>query len=132
MRANTIVRDANSAIEQDLLTKVANFIVHGNRWKIEQTVSTHGEGQACRLVQQINGGFNYCLRVCFEHDNVGWMLRFPKPGCAMQPLQKVQNELTVMHFVAQHTTIPVPRPIACASAQGKIAWLGPYLLIEYI
>lgn len=37
-----------------------------------------------------------------------------------------------MRFVAQHTTIPVPRAIACGVAVGELAWLGPYIIMEFV
>lgn len=132
MRANIPIRDAYHKIELEWLARVADFISYGNRSQIEQMISQYRGGQSCKLVQQIEGDFNYCLWACFDDDNKEWVLRFPKPGCTMQPNEKVKSECAVMRFIAQHTTIPIPKVIAYGVAEGELSWLGPYIIMEAV
>lgn len=130
MRANRIIRDAHDQVEQAWLARIADFVVNGDRSKIEQLISQHCGGQPCKLIQQIDGGFNYCLKALFDDDGKEWILRFPKPGCAMRPIEKIQSEFAVMRFIAQYTSIPVQRAIACGIVEGELSWLGPYIIME--
>lgn len=93
MRANIHFRNVNDSTEQEWLTRTANFVVNGDRSKIEQMVSHRRDGQACKLIQQIHGAFNYCIKIRFDNDHQEWMLRFPKPGCAMKRAEKSTTSL---------------------------------------
>ncbi|GAB7354892.1 hypothetical protein MBLNU459_g5529t1 [Dothideomycetes sp. NU459] len=37
-----------------------------------------------------------------------------------------------MRYVAEHTTIPIPKAIAWGVTAGELSWLGPYILMEAV
>ena len=49
----------------------------------------------------------------------------------MDPVRKVLREATVMRFVGEKTTIPVPKVIAFGIAEGKFLGLGPFIIMEF-
>ncbi|KAF2691827.1 hypothetical protein K458DRAFT_381672 [Lentithecium fluviatile CBS 122367] len=50
----------------------------------------------------------------------------------MNPLAKAQNEVAVMHFFRENTTIPVPKVIAFGVATGDFVCLGSYIIMEFV
>lgn len=62
------------------------------------------------------------------------MIRFPKPGHTLTALRdvKVTNEVTVLEYLRQNTTIPVPRVYSLGlTAEGPLG-LGQFIIMEYI
>lgn len=102
------------------------------RSRVEEIASHHRQGKVCRVIQRLQGAFNYCFRLRFDEDGEEWILRFPVPGNTMNPLTKAQNEVAVMHFLREKTTIPVPKVIAFGVATGDFVGLGPYIIMEFV
>ncbi len=95
------------------------------RSRVEEIASGHRHGKVCRVIQRIQGAFNYCFRLRFDEDQEEWILRFPVPENCMEPLRKIQNEVAVMHFVKEKTTIPAPKVITSGVGEGVVHGLGP-------
>lgn len=56
----------------------------------------------------LNGAFNICYRVTYE-DGRRVLVRFTALGRVLARNNKVWDDVAVMRYVAQHTTIPVPK-----------------------
>ena len=55
------------------------------------------------------------------------MVRFVGLGRVVARNEKVEDEVAIMQYVAQHTTIPVPKVLG----SGKCV-VGPYIVMSYI
>lgn len=133
MRVNPDVLAANENVAQNWLTLVASFDhLDAPRSRIEAVASKHRHGQPCQVVQRLQGAFNYCFRIRFKDRDDDWLIRFPIPGYTMNALQKTQNEVAVMRFIQNHTTIPIPKIIGSDVADGEFEGLGPYIIMEFI
>lgn len=65
-------------------------------------------------------------RVTFE-SGLCVLVRFTALGWVIARNEKVEDEVAIMEYVAQHTTIPVPKVLG----SGKCA-VGPYTVMTYI
>jgi len=129
--ASKIARARNAEIQQKWIGKITCFDRSNNRSEVEELVSAYRNNQACRVVGRFQGAFNYCFKLRFDEDGEEWILRFPIEGDTMDPVRKVLREATVMRFVGEKTTIPVPRVIASGMAEGKFLGLGPFIIMEF-
>lgn len=81
------------------------------------------------------GGFNVCFKMNFT-NNFGAVIRFPLPGAAMFPEEKVRNEVSAMQFILEKTSdkIPIPVPSVFRSVETKESTsdLGPFIIMNYI
>ncbi|KAI5462891.1 hypothetical protein BGZ63DRAFT_379977 [Mariannaea sp. PMI_226] len=61
-------------------------------------------------------------------------IRFPLPGRTYSPwaAEKVKNEVFVLEYLREHTTIPVPRVHSWGSAEESPRQLGPFILMDYM
>ncbi|PLN75277.1 kinase-like domain-containing protein [Aspergillus taichungensis] len=73
-----------------------------------------------------NGAFNICYRVTYE-NGLRVVVRFAALGRAVARKEKVNNEVAIMQYLTQHTTIPVPKVLG----SGKCA-VGPYVVMSYV
>lgn len=82
-------------LEIDILRPIADFILHHNR------------GNATEFAILRKGSYNISLRLKYE-PNGATVIRFPQPGAVLFPEEKIVNEVSVMRFLADQTTIPIP------------------------
>ena len=54
-----------------------------------------------------NGAFNICYRFTFENDH-RVVVRFVGLGRVIARNEKVEDEVALMQYLAQHTAIPIP------------------------
>jgi aminoglycoside phosphotransferase (APT) family kinase protein len=73
-----------------------------------------------------NGAFNVCYRVRFEDGSYA-LVRFAALGRVKFRKEKVENEVAIMEYLAQNTSIPVPKVLGT----GK-CWAGPYIVMTFI
>jgi len=86
----------------------------------------HRSGRATAAYEWYHGNFNACYKVEFE-DGFHAIVRFAALGKAIFRSEKVLNESFVMEYLAERTSIPVPRVL------GKgISWAGPYIVMSFI
>lgn len=83
------------------------------------------------LLSPRKGAFNVWMRMTFV-DGGSAVARVPAPGRVMFPEEKVQREVTVMRFLQQRTTIPVPHVLHHGSAEQNPSGLGPFIIMDYI
>ena len=98
---------------------------------IGELIAEHRGGIPIELCPPLRGSFNVCLRMKFE-DGGSAMIRFPCPGVVMFPVEKVRNEVAVMGFLEQKTSIPVPHVIYCGMTDESPCGLGPFIIMDYI
>ncbi|KAJ5717400.1 hypothetical protein N7488_003046 [Penicillium malachiteum] len=83
------------------------------------------------------GGFNATFLMTFSDTHTGGaILRFPIPGVAMFPEEKVRNEVSIMQFIKEKTSDTIPIPIPVISRWGERSEspskLGPFIIMDYI
>lgn len=73
-----------------------------------------------------NGAFNVCYQVAYQ-DGFRVLARFTALGQVKFPKEKVQDEVEIMKYLAQHTSIPVPKVLGSGMCR-----LGPYIVMTII
>jgi len=134
MRLNAAMVESNSRIRAEWQKKLASYDHDGGRRSdVEEIASGFHNGERCRAVQRFEGAFNHCFRLRFDvSDHADWLLRFPIPGDIMYPTEKIDQEVAVMEFIREETSIPIPKVIASGIAEGRFAGLGPFIIMEFI
>ena len=80
-----------------------------------QLAAKHRAGKPSAACLWRNGAFNVCYRVKYE-DGFHAVVRFAALGRAIFRNEKVSNELAVMKYLAEHTSIPVPPVLGSGSS----------------
>ncbi|KAK6860538.1 hypothetical protein PG995_004174 [Apiospora arundinis] len=80
------------------------------------------------------GSYNIIVSLKNTKTNEHVLVRFPFPGKIHEPWQerKVRNEVMTLKFLAQHTTIPVPRVYHWGMTEDSPGQLGPFIIEEFI
>ncbi|RMZ91883.1 hypothetical protein DV736_g867, partial [Chaetothyriales sp. CBS 134916] len=78
------------------------------------------------------GSFNICVQINFDDDRPDIILRLAKVRVTTFRDEKVKNEVEVMKFLRQHTTIPVPRIIGWGLTADSPRGLGPFIIMDYV
>lgn len=56
-------------------------------------------------------------------DSSSTIIQFPKPGTTMFPEEKVQNEVAIIQYIQDHTSIPVPFILHWEQGK-KVLWVA--------
>lgn len=96
--------------------------------------SRRGRGRATEYVGFLKGSFNFSFRFKFSDDGPDAIIRFPKPGHTSTLIsdEKVANEVQVMNYLSQNTTIPIPRIISWGLTAESPQQLGPFIIMDYV
>ncbi|RAK89661.1 phosphotransferase enzyme family protein [Aspergillus costaricaensis CBS 115574] len=97
-----------------------------------ELANKHRNRDDCLLRSMHSGSFNFSLRLHWEDDGDDWLIRFPLPGKSMFPEEKVRGEAILMTYIADNTTIPVPRVIASGTADENPTGLGPFIIMTWV
>ncbi|KAJ5115570.1 Aminoglycoside phosphotransferase [Penicillium atrosanguineum] len=73
-----------------------------------------------------NGAFNICYRVLFE-DGCGVVVRFVGLGRVIARNEKVEDEVAIMQYLAQHTAMPIPNVLGSGNCP-----VGPYIVMDFV
>ena len=98
---------------------------HLDQFKTErmaaQLAFQHVGRQPIDAMHHSQGSFNRCYRVKFKQGPYV-LVRFPALGRSMFRREKLEDEIAVLKYIAQKTSIPVPRVLGSGSSA-----VGPYL-----
>ena len=108
-----------SLFEESTLRAIGNFIVK------------HRRGIPTEMCDPKAGAFNAIFRMKFQ-DGGSAIIRFPKPGATMFPEEKIRNEVAMIKYIQDHTTIPVPFILHWGTKEESPLGLGPFIIMEYI
>jgi hypothetical protein len=78
------------------------------------------------------GSFNQSIRLHWDDGQQDWLIRFPIPGRSMLCDEKTRNEVAVMKFIEQNTSIPVPHVVAYGNADENPTGLGPFIIMTFV
>ena len=104
----------------------------------QRTVDFVASRRECHPVGEfdgyLKGSFNLSLVIRFDDGGPKAVIRFPKPGITATNLrdEKVKNEVQVLEFLREKTTIPVPRVVSWGMTKDSPAHLGPFIIIEFV
>lgn len=91
---------------------------------IGQLIVKHRQGIPTELCDPKAGAFNVHFHMKFQ-DGGSAVIRFPKPGCTMFPEEKIRNEVAVMKYIQDNTSIPVPFILHWGDKRRKSSWTWP-------
>lgn len=96
--------------------------------------SRRGRGQTTEYMGFLKGSFNFSFRFKFSDGGPDAIIRFPKPGhVATTPRdEKVANEVCVMEYLSQNTTIPVPFVHSWGLTSESLRQLGPFIIMDFV
>lgn len=82
----------------------------------------------------LKGSFNLSLVVRFDDGGPKAVIRFPKPGHTAGHLsdEKVRNEVQVLEFLKEKTTIPVPRVSSWGTTEDSPKQFGPFMIMDFV
>ncbi|KAI9814958.1 MAG: hypothetical protein M1832_005597 [Thelocarpon impressellum] len=109
--------------------------------------SSLNNGRPCRVLgKMLHGSYNSCRTVVFSDADGGgqaaaadcprpgeekWIIRFPTLPRLAYPVEKLRAEIATMKYLAERTTIPVPRVLAYGFG-GDYPTGVPFVAMEYI
>ncbi|KAJ5654182.1 hypothetical protein N7490_001185 [Penicillium lividum] len=76
------------------------------------------------------GSFNVAFRMRYKTGSA--VIRFPQPGAVMFPEEKVRNEVAVMRYIREQTSIPIPLVLHWGPKTGFLLELSPFIIMDYI
>ncbi|OAR00278.1 hypothetical protein LLEC1_06100 [Akanthomyces lecanii] len=93
-----------------------------------------GGGRATEYVGFLKGSFNFSFRFKFSDGGPDAIIRFPKPGHIAMALrdEKVANEVRVMEYLSQSTTIPIPHVHSWGFTSESPQQFGPFIVMDFI
>ncbi|OAA33341.1 Protein kinase-like domain protein [Moelleriella libera RCEF 2490] len=93
-----------------------------------------GRGAPTEYVGFLKGSFNLSFRFRFSDGGPDAIIRFPKPGHTATTLrdEKVANEVQVMEYISQNTTIPIPHIHSWGLTADSPHHLGPFIIMDYV
>jgi hypothetical protein len=100
--------------------------------EIASFVARHRSGGHSEIVDWFEGSFNFCLRVTIQNSEPDAVIRFPGPGHTTFRDEKVTNEVHVIRFLHERTTIPIPRMLNWGLAKDSPHHFGPFIISEFV
>lgn len=99
--------------------------------EIGRLILKHTDGLPEQLHAPKCGAYNVVLRMTFQNAKAV-LIRFPIPAYAFEPEEKTLNEVAVLRFLEQHTSIPVPHVFHHGITNDSLADMGPYIIMDYV
>jgi len=85
------------------------------------------------FVKYLQGSYNVNLVIRFGEEDIV-IIRFPKRGITAARFleEKVTNEVWFLEYLAEKTTLPVPKIRDWGTAKDSPSQLSPYIIMDYI
>ncbi|GAD99681.1 conserved hypothetical protein [Paecilomyces variotii No. 5] len=106
------------------------FLKRDIKVPIAEFVLKHNRGDATEFAILKKGSYNISLRM--KYQNSATVIRFSQPGAVFFPEEKVANEVAVMRFLADQTSIPIPFILHSGTRQESPLELSPFIMMDYI
>ena len=106
-------------LDVEVLKPIAHFILKHNS----------GDDPEFSILKK--GFYNLTLRMKYKHGTAT-DIRFVQPGATMFPEEKVQNEVAVMRYILDQTSIPVPFVHHFGSKDDSPLKLSPFIMMDHI
>jgi Phosphotransferase enzyme family. len=105
-------------LQHDILRPIGNFMLDHNG----------GIGTEFAILKK--GSYNISLRL--KDENVASIIRLSQPGAIFFPEEKVANEVAVMRFLTDKTSIPIPFIQLSGTKKQSPLELSPFIIMDYI
>ena len=102
------------------------------REEIAAFVATRRPGRGAEVLDWFQGSFNLCLQIMYNDGTPDVMIRFPGPGHTTFRDEKIRNEVQVIQFLQESTSIPVPRLFSWGHTEDSPQHLGPFMISEFV
>lgn len=89
-------------------------------------------GEAKEVIDWFEGSFNFCLQVTFTDGGPDAIIRFPRPGHTTFRDEKIANEVQIIKFLHEQTTIPVPRLLSWGFTEDSPQQFGPFIISDFV
>ncbi|GLA47671.1 hypothetical protein AnigIFM63604_002480 [Aspergillus niger] len=109
---------------------VEQFHDIGVKKAIGYFILRHDSGDKPRLSLIGKGSFNIILRMKYTHKSTD--IRFSQPGAILFPEEKTKNEIAVMRYIADQTSIPVPCVLHSGTRDESPLKLSPFIMMSHI
>ncbi|GJP95617.1 phosphotransferase family protein [Aspergillus niger] len=109
---------------------VEQFHDIGVKKAIGYFILRHDSGDKPRLSLIGKGSFNIILRMKYTHKSTD--IRFSQPGAILFPEEKTTNEIAVMRYIADQTSIPVPFVLHSGTRDESPLKLSPFIMMSHI
>ncbi|KAJ5121687.1 uncharacterized protein N7515_009648 [Penicillium bovifimosum] len=107
-------------LEHDVLRPIGNFILEHNG----------GRGTDFEILRK--GSYNISLRLKDERSHEATVIRLSQPGAVLFPEEKVVNEVAMMRFLIDKTSIPIPFIHHSGTKKESPLELSPFIMMDYI
>ncbi|OJJ66070.1 hypothetical protein ASPBRDRAFT_138801 [Aspergillus brasiliensis CBS 101740] len=97
---------------------------------IAEFILKHDSGDDPEFTILGKGFFNIVLQMKYTYSATN--NRFAQPGTVLFPEEKTKNEVAVMRYIADQTSIPVPFVIHSGSRKQSPLHLSPFILMSHI
>ncbi|KAI1175571.1 phosphotransferase family protein [Nemania sp. FL0916] len=101
------------------------------RGAVGNLILKYRPGAAEVLHTPIKGGYNVLWRLEYK-DGSSTALRVPFKASVKFPDEKTRYEAATMRYIAENTTIPVPKIYHYGTAAENPIGIGPFIIMEYI
>lgn len=96
---------------------------------IAKFILQHDSGDDPEFSILKKGSFNITLQMKYTYNATN--IRFSQPGAILFPEEKVKNEVAVMQYLSDQTSIPVPFVLHSGTKESPLN-LGPFILMSHI
>lgn len=111
-------------------TWLAQFLQHAILRPIGHFMLDHNGGIGTDFAILKKGSYNISLRLKDEH--VASIIRLSQPGAIFFPEEKVANEVAVMRFLTDKTSISIPIIQLSGTKKECPLELSPFIIMDYI
>ena len=82
----------------------------------------------------MKGSFNTSVVINHDSGEGSAVIRFPTPGRTYEPwrAEKVRNEVMVIEYLREHTTIPLPNIRFWGLTEDSPEGLGPFIVMDFV
>ncbi|KAH7396192.1 phosphotransferase enzyme family protein-like protein [Pyrenochaeta sp. MPI-SDFR-AT-0127] len=100
--------------------------------EIAAFVASRRPGRGAEVLNWFQGSFNFCLQIMYNDGTPDAIIRFPGPGHTTFRDEKIWNEVQVIQFLQENTTIPIPRLISWGLTEDSPRHLGPFMISDFV
>lgn len=97
---------------------------------IAKFILNHDSGDDPEFTILQKGSFNITLRMKYTYSATN--IRFSQPGAILFPEEKVKNEVAVMRYISDQTSIPVPFILHSGTREESPLNLSPFIMMSHI
>lgn len=109
---------------------LAQFLKHDVLRPIGNFMLDHNGGIGTEFAILRKGSYNISLRL--KDDNEATIIRLSQPGAVFFPEEKVVNEIAIMRFLTDKTSIPIPFIHHSGTKKESPLELSPFIIMDYI